>query len=384
MFLTNLIFLPAILFIGVITSYEDFTISKIRNKWVILGILYPLFCYSLLYLLAFVKLIDYGGVNNAYIISKLVNAAIGIIVAYGIWKFGAWSAGDAKLFIAYTLLIPLDFYSKGYVKFFPSLILLFNIFIPLLTAITLTALFSLLKSAFLILKDKEKRFEFINALVSAIKNAKVKAKSSYSKGGILILVYLAVFLALESAVRTLSLPRIVIVPLLLIIQPLSDLIRKNKTFLILCAVGVVTYFVFKFSHGYTLPEFLPFLKRMSKIFLLFGLVRLILFMYVKCTQIRKIEVEKLKAGEMITEEALTADNPLLSNEEFKKGLGQLYPDGLSGEQTEFVRSFCLNSGIRLIEVYKTFPFALWVFLGVIITLIFRQSVIGVAITLFSC
>ena len=383
MYLINLLFLPAILFIGAITSYEDFTISKIRNKWVILGLLYPVFCYSFLYLLVFVKLIDYGGVNHAYIISKLINTAIGIVVAYGIWKFGAWSAGDAKLFIAYTVLIPLDFYSKGYIKFFPSLILLFNIYIPLLTAITLTALFKLLSSGFLIIKDKEKRIELVNSSVKILKNVKVKAKKAYSKGGILILVYLAVFLALESAVRTLSLPKIIIVPILLLIQPLSDLIRKNKTLLILCSVGVISYFVFKFSHGYTLPEFLPFLKRMLKIFSLFGLVKIILFLYIKCTQIRKIEVDKLRAGEVIAEDALTADDPQLASEEFKKGLGQLYPEGLTCEQTEFIRSFCLNSGIRFIEVYKTFPFALWVFIGVIITLIFRQSVIGVAITLFS-
>lgn len=384
MFLINLLFLPAILFIGAITSYEDFTISKIRNKWIVLGLLYPVFCYSLLYLLVFVKLIDYGGINNAYIVSKLVNTAIGIAVAYGIWRFGAWSAGDAKLFIAYTLLIPLDFYSKGYIKFFPSLILLFNIFIPLLIAITLTALFKLLSLGFLIIKEKEKRAEFVNSSIKALKNAKVKVKESSSKGGILILVYLAVFLALESAVRTLSLPQIIIVPVLLIIQPLSDLIRKNRVFLTFCAVGVACYFAFKFSHGFTLPELLPFLKRMFRIFLLFGLVKIILFIYIKCTQIRKIEVEKLKAGEVITEEALSADTPQLASDEFKKGLGQLYPDGLTCEQTEFIRSFCLNSGIRLIEVYKTFPFALWVFIGVIITLIFRQSVISVAITLFSC
>ena len=62
---------------------------------------------------------------------------------------------------------------------------------------------------------------------------------------ILILVYLAVFMALESAVRTLSLPKIIIVPMLLI-QPLSDLIRKNKTLLILCSVGVVSYFLLSF------------------------------------------------------------------------------------------------------------------------------------------
>lgn len=375
--------MPVILFIGAITSYEDFTISKIRNKWVVLGLLYPVFCYSFLYLLVFAKLIDYGGVNHAYIISILINTAIGIVVAYGIWKFGAWSAGDAKLFIAYTLLIPLDFYSKGYIKFFPSLVLLFNIYLPLLIVIILIALFKLLSLGFLIVKDKEKRLELVNSLIKALKSAKAKAQKSYSKGGILILVYLAVFMALESAVRTLSLPKIIIVPMLLLIQPLSDLIRKNKTLLILCSVGVVSYFLFKFLHGYTLPKFLQFFEKMFKIFSLFGIVKIILSLYIKCTQIRKIEVEKLKAGDLITEDALSANNSQFDRKEFKEGLGSLYPEGLTCEQAEFIRSFCLNSGIRLISIYKTFPFAIWIFIGVIITLIFRQSVINVFIRLFS-
>jgi len=131
MLLINLIFLPAIFFVGLISAYEDITLSRIKNKWVILGIAYAASGYLLLYGLSFFKLVDYGGLNSSYLVSCAVNFVISVMVAYSFWKCGVWAPGDAKLFIAYSLLIPLDFYAKGYINYFPAAVLLFNIFLPL-------------------------------------------------------------------------------------------------------------------------------------------------------------------------------------------------------------------------------------------------------------
>ena len=57
-----------------------------------------------------------------------------------LWRFRLWSAGDTKLFTLYALLVPLDFYSKSFVFYFPSFNLLINLFIPLLLVLILNAL----------------------------------------------------------------------------------------------------------------------------------------------------------------------------------------------------------------------------------------------------
>ncbi|MBM3245851.1 MAG: hypothetical protein FJZ13_00775 [Candidatus Omnitrophica bacterium] len=108
-----------IVFIGLITSYEDIKSGKIRNKWIIIGLLFGLLISGLN--AAFKEM--YPGI-------MLPNISIAVLVAYLLWKFGLWSAGDGKLFIAYSLLMPLLRYKEIYFNYFPAFTLLLNIFLP--------------------------------------------------------------------------------------------------------------------------------------------------------------------------------------------------------------------------------------------------------------
>lgn len=117
--LPRYIFLPALIFIGMVTSYEDIKIGKIRNIWIIIGLVYTLASYLIM---SFFKVPDFKILFSNFFIS--------VIVSYGLWKSNLWSAGDAKLFITYSLLLPAEIYSKIYFKLFPALGLLINIFIP--------------------------------------------------------------------------------------------------------------------------------------------------------------------------------------------------------------------------------------------------------------
>lgn len=128
--MTNLwiYFLPAIITLGVITSYEDIRIGKIRNKWIILALVYAFAVYSVLITYAFFT----TEVNKDYFTVLLTNLLFTIMVGFGAWYFGIWTAGDGKLFIAFSSLIPLSVYQLGYQKWMPSITLLVNIFIPAL------------------------------------------------------------------------------------------------------------------------------------------------------------------------------------------------------------------------------------------------------------
>jgi len=74
-----------------------------------------------------------------------------------------WSAGDAKLFFVFSLLIPISYYSKSYLPVFPSFALLVNIFIPIL-------LFLIFASCFYLLRLKAYRFKTLKLLVAGEKN----------------------------------------------------------------------------------------------------------------------------------------------------------------------------------------------------------------------
>ena len=90
-------FLPMIFFLGIVTSYEDIKYGKIRNKWILLAIFYTIVMNAMLFLL---------GYNNFdYSIRFLTNGILSLLIGFMIWYANLWTAGDAKLFFAYSLLI---------------------------------------------------------------------------------------------------------------------------------------------------------------------------------------------------------------------------------------------------------------------------------------
>lgn len=114
-------FLPTILALGVITSYEDTQQNKIRNKYIIAAILLSLIIHLILYAL--------GLVNQQYLANMLIQFSISMIVGFFLYYINWWGAGDAKLYLAYISLIPLTSY-KFLSMPFPVFALLINTIIP--------------------------------------------------------------------------------------------------------------------------------------------------------------------------------------------------------------------------------------------------------------
>lgn len=143
----DFIFLPVIFLIGIITSYQDFKYGKIKNRWIVIGLAWGLSICSFLYLwilldghLNFLPKAS-NGISYAYLDQVLLNALVSLAVGYGGWYFDMWSAGDAKLFFVFSLLLPLAYYSRTYLIFYPSFVLLLNVFIPVLIYLLLHNLF---------------------------------------------------------------------------------------------------------------------------------------------------------------------------------------------------------------------------------------------------
>lgn len=90
-------FLPAILFLGVITSFDDITYHKIKNKWLLATIIYSIIVYGILL-----------GFNSNILFTLyplFISLFISICIGFSLWYFDIWSAGDGKLFIVFSLLL---------------------------------------------------------------------------------------------------------------------------------------------------------------------------------------------------------------------------------------------------------------------------------------
>ena len=131
-------FLPGILALGIITSYTDIKSGKIKNKIVFGAIIYAILANILI---SFVM-----PVTKEYMVHSFWNPASALIIGFIMWHMRLWTAGDGKLFVAFSALIPLSIYSLGYQKYIPSFTLLINIFIPALLIMVVFMIFKIKKS----------------------------------------------------------------------------------------------------------------------------------------------------------------------------------------------------------------------------------------------
>lgn len=116
-------FLPIIIFLGLITSYEDSYEGKIKNKYIIICIVLGILVHAYLLYSQSIKM--------SYIPVYLVNIALAVIIGFGLYFIDFWSAGDGKLFIAYAFVIPFTaFSSQNLFSYLNPVVLLVNTFIP--------------------------------------------------------------------------------------------------------------------------------------------------------------------------------------------------------------------------------------------------------------
>jgi len=109
-----LLLLPVVFLLGIISSYIDIKDHIIKNSLVFgciaYGVLVHFFFSAELYL-------------------YLINFIISLAVGFGFYAFRVWGAGDAKLFLAFVALLPLELYGKSIIPYFSSSALFFNIFL---------------------------------------------------------------------------------------------------------------------------------------------------------------------------------------------------------------------------------------------------------------
>ena len=278
--LLNIIFLPPILFIGFITSYEDFKASKIKNKWVFLGLSYSLLAYSLILILYKWNLI------NPYLLWNFdkwcINLLISSVVAYLLWYFKMWGAGDAKLFICYSSLIPIGQYSRVYFNYyFASFFLLLAIFIP-------ATIFLILKSnvyfmrRFSVGRDREGIPNLIKEKL--IKFNKIEAIKVLLGFFIFFFLFRILRQGLENLVsRFLPNQNVLMLISLLAFKPLSKFFKRNAKFITVAFIILVLYIGWVYSWEQFVLEMRNILGRTILITVLFPMLKKIIDLYAERT-----------------------------------------------------------------------------------------------------
>lgn len=102
----------------IISSFTDIKSKKIYNKILVIFV-----CLSSIIYIIFYNEIEYN------FLLQFVNVLVSILISFLFYYYNIWAAGDAKLFIILSFIIPRSIYEANILNLFPSVILLVIIFI---------------------------------------------------------------------------------------------------------------------------------------------------------------------------------------------------------------------------------------------------------------
>ena len=319
-------FLLPIILIGSLCVFTDLKSKKIYNKVIIFGFL----CGLLLFL--YFSVSQY---NGAYLLAALVNFLISIFVSYALWFYNCWSAGDAKLFSLFSFLLPLSFYEKLNYPFFPSFNILINLFIPVVI------------------------FLFILSILNIVKERKLNVKKVFNSIAIFFkasFIYIFIYLLLEKTIghfweENLLLFRVLYLFFMFFtIRAAKEFFNKHfflNYFVIFFILAYSFYLVFCGEGALVQAVFL-------KVYLFLGTI-FIVSMVIN-SYIDKCDIEKIKVGDLRVGMVVLSEKNKMEKVEDKN-----------------IKTFLEKGGF--VRRYKNFPFSIFIFIAVIITILIKGSLL---------
>lgn len=348
MILVDKILLLVLFLFGAIISYKDFKIHRIKNFWIVFGLM-----------LGFLFLFSRQQVSDIFI-----NFIISIIVGFILWKTRVWAAGDAKLFILFSFLLPLNFYSASYLPYFPSFALLLNIFIVVF-------IFLIIKSAIFYFKNYKEKEKFLKA------SSKKIFSSIFSNYNLFLSIYILIFIfsfyyhkfGSNLNMDIFTIQTLIFAILIIFSNYLSEFFKNNiiKRIILLLFFALLLGGIF-LNYGLFIDIMVNSTLTILLYMIIFVLFKELIDLYIEKNETKTINVSKLEEG-MVMNEKSVEKLKLINNI-------SLHPRGLSIGQVDMIKQASAKLGVEEVSIICPFPFALWMFLGVIATILAQGSIIN--------
>ncbi len=331
----------AVCLLGFFTSYTDLKKGIIKNKAV-----FPAIAF------AFLLTILNGFSFYAFLLNGLLAFALGLVL----WLAGLWSAGDAKLFLAFALLFPLN---MNLSSLFPSFGIFIYSFVP---AFALLLVLVLLKTS-----SKQK----LDALKEAFKPGLVLSVAVFLFAFYWILENMLVFFAIQLDFLSLSL-------LLFLIVSFVEFILPKKSVYFFALVSAAFAFI-EFEEILT-PFFIGF-------FLSFLLIVLVVLFFVLRLGFACFGKEKrlsdLRPGMVLLDSIVFRGKRLEKKEVLLPSFVNIFskirekkavetgPKGLSQKDISFLKKQQKKGllAFETVSVQETLPFAPIIFIGTLLLLL---------------
>ena len=322
-------------------------------------------------------------------INFLINASLALAIGFVIWSLHLWTAGDAKLFFAFAALIP-DFSSNHY-SFLISL--LSNIFVPISIFFLLNLLLkaNYKKSLFHLKKTiNAKRILSLIAFIFGFSWVINMLLNLVGIEGNLFLVLLGSFFLYYLAERIIKIEMSEIANYIIKLLRFPSML-KNTLRTLVHSVFDIFYLSLALSVIRLLADgsvySLKFIFEFLKLILLFLLLRVFLLSLSSEYFTKKLELKDLRSGMIPAENVFKFEGKY-----FKKpmpfsiiGLAKRKTAGesifeigeaLSKEEVARLQALQKKLPFKTLRIQATMPFAPFLFLGALLTIIFQGGFMG--------
>ncbi|MFH0979235.1 MAG: hypothetical protein V1837_08125 [Candidatus Woesearchaeota archaeon] len=344
-------FLPGIILLGIITTYEDLKKGKIRNKWIIAAVVYAI--------AANLAITGYMAITaqqarGMYFVELAVMAMISLAAGYSIWAAGFWTAGDAKLFFAFSLLVPLDSYRYGYMPYLSSINILINTFIPVFVVLTI----------------------FVLIKTTAGQKMENLKKTLEPKQALQLLLYLFAFSWIPAILQFAGIRTnyVIFLGILFILYFFVELL-KGKAIYLLAAISLARLFLDQNIYS------LHYLTMLATIWFGFLIARFFLVYLGYAVLTKQTDIKLLREGN-VPAEAVYIERGKYKKESMaqfslfqrRKHYYIIEPtaEGLTAKQIRAIK----KTNLGHLRIHSTVPFAPFIFAGVIITILVQGSMIA--------
>lgn len=316
-----------VLLTSILVATEDIKTKRIPNKFILSAAAIGVFFYMIALLV--------GVIDFTYFVKIMVNTIISFIVSFGIWKLGLWPAGDAKLVITFSFLIPLQCYAQTYLSPFPSFVFLINICFVYLSFLAIKAV----PAGWCGFLSLRQRGCFRQKILMCRLRRKWKA--------ILRLASIKKHTWISGVVK-----------------------NKNTVWKVL---GWVFAKIFIISMAAMFFEKRSFQFRSFLIyFLFFGSLKILFRLFMDSYGRKRVGVSEIQPGANLSEVSIRR---LRSDNAFFNSLDTLRPEGLTQHQAGLIRAYFSAKGIVSVYVHDTIPFSPFIILGAAATVLTKGSVL---------
>lgn len=370
--------------LGVVVSFEDWTQRKIRNHRIMAGLLAcaAVLCWLLGNSLLGHQHLRLGSLGEYYLPLRfyprmLLHMLLSFAAALALWRFSVWPAGDAKFFMVCAFFAALiDSNLPGFPQML-FLLLLINVFVPagvvfacesvVIVATRLPAL---------------RRVDWPTWRKAQLDYAAINLRELWPHRAeylILAVNLFAAFFAMQTAQRRFHptshnpwLPLLIFIGMCLIWQTLAAVLR-NKTVGLLTFAAVAAWTAGGiYTDGWGVLGHLGAALKMTLNFSMFlSLGRVLFYWFIEKESLRELHPEQLQQGVVLSDRTWQR----LGNQDDLSGrLERPCVDGLTGQEAAALKTWLAEHSEKDYTVYHTIPFALWIFLGTLLTLTRRDSI----------